>query len=434
MPENATFGRRMPSARPAAPSAPRATQPEPAVYRPAPIHPELKAERAARTAPRPAPVLTLAIIAGLTIVFAAEYRFNIGPVRGMAPGPNSLIALGALRRDLVFGAAEPWRLVTAVLLHMNLAHIVGNAIVLFLAGATLERLVGRAWLGATFVVGGLGGSLAALACNPAQTFGVGASGAIMGLVSAAFVCSFHPHARGWRRSIQFACARVAIPALIPFSSLQGGPQIDYNCHGGGLLAGLVMGLAMRVAWPVDQVHPGRRRLAAGIGWGGLALAAFSLLMVALYYPTYAAVGERYAASLPSGSSRAMRSPGYGERMLALVRLYPHDPRTHALRGYYLLRSHDLADAETEMRAALAERDALSNDFPGYEPMLHMLLAAILLQDGIRSEAEPEAEPWCRRQYRDLQTEELREELLNVGFCGGWQATVAPTGPAPQGGR
>ena len=431
MPENATFGRRTPSARPA---APRKAPPEPAAYRPAPIHPELKAEWAARAAPRPAPVLTLAIIAGLAVVFAAEYRFNVGPVRGMAPGPNSLIALGALRRDLVFGAGEPWRLATAVLLHMNLAHIVGNAVVLFVAGATLERLVGRAWLGATFVISGLGGSLAALACNPAHTAGVGASGAIMGLVSATFVCSFHPHARGWRRSIQFACARVTIPALIPFSSLQGGPQIDYNCHGGGLLAGLVMGLAMRMAWPTDQVHPGGRHLAAGIGWSGLGLAAFSLLMVALYYPTYAAVGERYAASLPSGSNRAMGSPGYGERTLALVRLYPHDPRTHALRGYYLMRTDDLADAETELRAALAERDALLNDFPGYEPRLHMLLAAILLQDGIRSEAEPEAEPWCRRQYRDRPTEELRETLLSVGLCGGWQATVAPTGSAPPGGR
>ena len=187
---DATFGRRAPGPRPGAPPPPRGMLPEPLSFIPAPIDAELKAEWAVRAASRPAPLLTLAIIAGLAIVFAAEYRFNVGPVQGMAPGLNSLVALGALSRKLVLGAGEPWRLVTAILLHLNPAHIIGNCIVLFLAGATLERLVGRAWLGAIFVVSGLAGALASMACNPAEQAGVGASGAIMGLISATFVLSF----------------------------------------------------------------------------------------------------------------------------------------------------------------------------------------------------------------------------------------------------
>ncbi|HEY2658195.1 MAG TPA: rhomboid family intramembrane serine protease [Caulobacteraceae bacterium] len=424
---DATFGRRAPSTRQAAPP-PRGTRPEPLAFMSTPIEPELKAEWAAKAAPRPAPVLTLAIIAGLTIIFAAEYRFNVGPIQGMAPGSNSLIALGALSRKLALDAGEPWRLVTAVLLHLNPAHIIGNAIVLFMAGATLERLVGRAWLGATFVVSGLAGSLATLGCDPAGQLGVGASGAIMGLVSAAFVCSFHPHATGWRRSIHFACARVAIPALIPFSSIQGGPNIGYNCHGGGLLAGLAMGLMIRLLWPVTEVHPGQRRFAASIGWGGLALAALSFTMVALHYPAYAAVGERYAASLPPVTDQAMRTPGFGDQTLAFVRLYPHDPRTHLLRSLYLLNTKDLDQAEGETRAALAEPDALTNDFPGLAPKLHLLLAAILLEQGRRSAAETEAAPWCVQHYRERPTELLREQLLGAGLCGGWQAT-GPTARA-----
>jgi rhomboid protease GluP len=388
----------------------------------APIDPELKAEWAARRAARPAPLLTLGIIASLAVVFAAEYWFNVGPVRGLAPGPNSLIALGAISRNLVLGAGEPWRLVTSVLLHLNPAHIIGNAIVLLLAGGILERLVGRAWLGATFVVSGLAGSIATLCCDPAGQIGLGASGAIMGVLSAAFVCSFHPHAATLRRTIQIACVRTAIPALIPFSSFEGGPHIGYNCHGGGFLAGLAMGLLMRAMWPVSQVHPSHQRAAAGIGWSGLALVVVSFLMVALHYPAYAQAGERYAGALPTLSQKTISEPGTADQMQALVRYYPHDPRAHLLRSAYLLNARRLVDAEMESRAGLAEKDALANDFPDLEPELHLLLATILLEEGNPSEADDEAHPWCVPRYRQRDTERLREQLLTVGLCGGWQKT------------
>jgi len=387
----------------------------------APIDPELKAEWAAARARRPAPLLTLAIIAGLTVVFAAEYWFNVGPVRGLAPGPNSLVALGALSRNLALGGGEPWRMATSVLLHLNPAHIIGNCIVLLLAGATLERLVGRAWLGATFVVSGLAGSIATLCCDPPAQFGLGASGAIMGLLSAAFVCSFHPHAASLRRTIQIACVRTAIPALIPFSSIEGGPHIGYNCHGGGFLAGLVMGFVMRGLWPVSQVHPTHNRFAASVGWGGLVVAALSFPMVALHYPAYVQAGERYAGSLPAVTNEALRDPGFADRTLVLERAYPHDPRTHLLRGVYLLNTRELASAQVEVEVALGEKDAITNDFPDLEPKLHLLLANILLEQGGRSEAETEADPWCVQRYREMDTEELRENLLTAGLCGGWSS-------------
>src|SRR5580693_4865757 len=125
MSEGAGFGRRAPAAQPDVPSAPapqsssrayappqREWAPRPLSYSPGRLDPALTAEWAARRASRPWPLLTLAIIAGLALVFAAEYAFNVGPVRGIAPGPNSLVALGATSRKLVLGAGEPWRLVT----------------------------------------------------------------------------------------------------------------------------------------------------------------------------------------------------------------------------------------------------------------------------------------------------------------------------------
>jgi rhomboid protease GluP len=388
-----------------------------------PVDPALKAEWDAKRAPRPAPVLTTAIIALLTIVFGAEYTFNVGPAPGLAPGDNSLIALGAISRNLVIGAGEPWRVITSALLHANPAHIIGNCIVLFLAGASLERLVGRAWLGATFVVCGLAGSLAALVCDPPGDFGVGASGAIMGLLSAAFVLSFHPHAASIRRAIQFASARTAIPALIPFSAVEGGVHVGYNCHGGGFLAGLVMGFVMRALWSPDRVHPGGERAASWIGWGGLALAGLSFLLVAVHYPDYAQAGERYAGELPALNDQTVRTPAFATETAALVRLYPHDPRAHLLRSAYFVNARNLPDAESETRAALTEKDAFGQ-FPGLEPELHLFMASILLAEGNRVQAEVEADPWCLQKYPDRGAEELRENLLTAGLCGGWQAEGA----------
>jgi len=407
-----------PPARAAGPPT-RDMTPRPVSYGAGRLDPALQKKWAASRAPRPTPLLTLAIVAGLALVFAGEYAFNVGPVAGMAPGQASLVAEGAVSRDLVLGAGEPWRLVTAVLLHLNPAHIIGNAVVLLVAGALLERLVGRAWLAAVFVVSGLAGSIASLLLDPAATICLGASGAIMGVLTAAFICSFHPHAAGWRRTIHIVCALTVIPALIPFSRVEGGPQIGYNAHGGGFLAGLVMGFVMRALWPIDEVHPGQRPIAEGIGWTGLVLAMLSFAMVALRYPTYATAGERYATALPTATATNIRDPAFGDQTLTLVRDFPHDPRTHLLRAEYLLVAGKLSEAETETGAALAERDALANQFPGLETQAHMLRAEVLVSEG--RDAESEAGPWCVQFSNDRGLQNLRQHLLSAGVCDAWVA-------------
>ena len=52
-----------------------------------------------------------------------------------------------------------------------------NGVGLFLGGVVLEGLLGRAWLGALFVIGALGGSIASVLINDPGTVSVGASGA-----------------------------------------------------------------------------------------------------------------------------------------------------------------------------------------------------------------------------------------------------------------
>ncbi len=104
------------------------------------------------------PWVTFTLLAVLIGVFAIENIFAVTPGRGLDPSLATLFALGGLSRPAVL-SGEWYRLFTAPLLHGGVAHIVGNSIALVLGGWLLERLVGRLWFFAFFVIGALGGSL-----------------------------------------------------------------------------------------------------------------------------------------------------------------------------------------------------------------------------------------------------------------------------------
>lgn len=144
--------------------------------------------------PKPSfPVVTAAILAALTCIFAAELVYGVGPWTNLLePTTLTLVAFGGLVPNLVLQFGEWYRLLSAPFLHADATHLAMNAIALFLAARSLENLVGSAWFGAIYVIGGLGGSLLALALTPASIVSVGASGAIMGLFAAMLVASADP--------------------------------------------------------------------------------------------------------------------------------------------------------------------------------------------------------------------------------------------------
>jgi membrane associated rhomboid family serine protease len=136
------------------------------------------------------PWLTLVLLAVLVAIFTLENVFVVTPSVELAPSIATLFAWGALSRTAVLTGGEWYRLFTAPLLHANLAHILGNGLALLLGGWLLERLIGRLWFFAFFVIGALGGSIMSLVVGPPNLISVGASGALMGLFAALFVSSF----------------------------------------------------------------------------------------------------------------------------------------------------------------------------------------------------------------------------------------------------
>jgi rhomboid protease GluP len=168
------------------------------------------------------PWLTGGIIALTVAIFAVEGLAGVGnSPEPRSPTVDTLVALGGVSRELVVTQGQWWRLFTATLLHGGVAHLLLNGACLFFGGVVLETLFGRAWLGAIFILGALGGSLASITLNDPGMVSVGASGAIMGLLAAALVATFRlPPAQ--RPQLQWTMGRLLVPSLLPIATSRGG--------------------------------------------------------------------------------------------------------------------------------------------------------------------------------------------------------------------
>ena len=97
---------------------------------------------------------------------------------------------------------EWYRLVTAGFLHFGIIHLAFNMLLLFQLGQLLEPAIGRVRFGLLYFAALLGGSAGALLLQPNALHG-GASGAVFGLMGAAFVGmrnrGVNPFSTGHRR-------------------------------------------------------------------------------------------------------------------------------------------------------------------------------------------------------------------------------------------
>ncbi|MDE0135819.1 MAG: rhomboid family intramembrane serine protease [Acidimicrobiaceae bacterium] len=140
---------------------------------------------------------------------------------------------------LVTGAflqTDWWRLVTGAFLHADLRHLLLNMVVLYLLGRRLEQSVGPALLAGAYAVSLLGGSAGALLHRPDAAV-VGASGAVYGLMGAAYVVEHLRGANPWRDGLgSLIIINVIISFLLPGISIGG--------HLGGLATGVLAGFAI----------------------------------------------------------------------------------------------------------------------------------------------------------------------------------------------
>ncbi|MBO9319405.1 MAG: rhomboid family intramembrane serine protease [Chloroflexus sp.] len=159
-----------------------------------------------------------------------------------------LMVLGAKVNERIANG-EMWRLLTAVFLHANLIHVFFNGYALSVLGPETERFYGHARFLALYLLSGLGGSIASYALSPAPA--VGASGAIFGLIGGLGIFYYlNRQALGefGRNQVRSIAAIAFINLLIGFAA-QG--VIDNWGHLGGLLSGLIIGIALSPRLTID---------------------------------------------------------------------------------------------------------------------------------------------------------------------------------------
>lgn len=182
------------------------------------------------------PYVTMALVAVNVAVFVAN------AVSSGSVGSN----LGELgQRGALYGpavaAGDWWRPITAGFLHAGLIHIGFNMFLLWQLGMLLEPAIKHVAFASLYVLSLLGGSFLVLVLDP-RAVTVGASGAVFGLMGAAFIAmrsrGIDPFATGIGPLIVI---NLVLTVAIPGISIGG--------HLGGLAAGVVGGWIIWVWGP-----------------------------------------------------------------------------------------------------------------------------------------------------------------------------------------
>jgi membrane associated rhomboid family serine protease len=188
---------------------------------------------------RAVPRVTQALIAINVGMFVAELATG-GQLDASFSGDfnSRLVRWGALQPGRIALYHEYWRLVTAMFLHGGLLHIGLNMYVLWVLGTVIEPAYGPRRFLAIYLVSGLFGSVASFLFSSPFVTGVGASGAIFGLLGA--WVAYNLRRRGSpvaSAQLRWALFWIGINLVIGFSF----SGIDNLAHLGGLVGGLAAG-------------------------------------------------------------------------------------------------------------------------------------------------------------------------------------------------
>lgn len=183
-----------------------------------------------------APV-TFVLLAIITAVFAYEWW------SGALTSDQGLYDIGAIIRwDEMAFRGEYWRILTAMFLHASVLHWAANSWALFQLGSLFETMFGSARFALTYFVTGLFASICSSMFMHPNSVGVGASGAILGILGAFFfsikrspLWRNEPWTRRLLSQLLFwAGVNIVLGVVVK--------NIDNVAHIGGLVSGTLLGL------------------------------------------------------------------------------------------------------------------------------------------------------------------------------------------------
>mgnify|MGYP001548465124 CR=1 FL=1 len=149
---------------------------------------------------------------------------------------SNLISWGALNPYYVRVEGDWYRIVTSMLLHGSIFHLLMNMYVLYYIGGFMERILGPLKYTLMYVIAGISASLLVVLIGNVNAVTVGASGSIFGIMGGLFLMTYVKSS--WLnpqtiRQIRFITGlNLILTILIPSISVEG--------HFGGLIAGLIL--------------------------------------------------------------------------------------------------------------------------------------------------------------------------------------------------
>ena len=133
----------------------------------------------------------------------------------------------------IINELEIWRLFTSMFLHGDALHLFSNMVSLLIFGAYVELNYSKYQFIIIYIISGLVGSFFSMLFLPPYTASLGASGAIFGLIGAAFSILIV------QRDTPLIFLGLIYVFYFVFSSFS--PNVNYLAHIFGLLAGLIIG-------------------------------------------------------------------------------------------------------------------------------------------------------------------------------------------------
>ncbi|WP_354698255.1 hypothetical protein DSM112329_03922 [Paraconexibacter sp. AEG42_29] len=202
-----------------------------------------------------APTVMMALLIINAVAFLASGQFDTGS----SSVNNRVFNEGALFGPLVDQEHEYWRLVTSGFLHAGFIHIAFNMYLLYTLGNMLEPVLGNVKFALIYVVGLLSGSFGALLVDPTAVT-VGASGAIFGLMGAAF---FELRSRGIDPFDAGIGGLILLNLVLSF--------VLNNISIGGHIGGLIGGSLAMLAW--HEADKRRQPILGYVAMGAMAVVA-----------------------------------------------------------------------------------------------------------------------------------------------------------------
>ncbi|MDM0928845.1 rhomboid family intramembrane serine protease [Clostridium perfringens] len=150
--------------------------------------------------------------------------------------PQILYWMGAKHNNAIIFHGEYYRLVTSMFLHGGIVHLLFNMYALYILGDFIERIYGAKKYLAIYFVSGIVASIFSLYFSPVM--GVGASGAIFGLLGAALVFAYNEKDRIGKALVTNIIVIILLNVFIGLSM----SNIDISALFGGFIAGAILGL------------------------------------------------------------------------------------------------------------------------------------------------------------------------------------------------